>query len=352
MRLPLLLLLSAACSTAPLHVEPWPEAERLFLEDPDWRGADAAYAIPLGAHRTLWLFGDTFVARTAGAAAGRAGCAMVRNSIGVQTGDDPATARMQFAWRRSAAGPADWIPPDGKVWHWPLHGLCTGDAVILFCTRVAADPDPKSLGFRAVGWDAFRLGNLTAPPEQWTCERLPLPASVPFPVVVGTAVVADGDHVHAFALREPGDHAAFLLRWTAADFAAGNLRLPEWRDGDHWVPHDRLAAAPKPVLGEGAPEFTVHRDRRNGFLMLQTLGFPRADVVARTAPDLAGPWSAPRQLFHPPQSDRSGVLTYAGKGLQLPDGSYLLTYASNAQDFAQLVADPSLYHPHCLRLWP
>jgi hypothetical protein len=358
--LPVLLLAACACST-PSHraaerwrVEPWPAAERMFRGDPDWRGGDAAYAIPLdagtGEARTLWLFGDSFVARAPGATQ-RAGCAMVRNSIGVQHGADPESARMEFAWRRGKDGPADWLPPDGDTWHWPLHGLCVGDAVIVFCTRVVRDADPRSLGFRATGWTAFRLGGIAGPPAEWSCERLAVPEAA-FAVVVGTAVVAEGGHVHAFALREPGDHAVSLVRWPREAFARGELLAPQWWDGDRWRPHAQLTAAPAPLFAEGAPEFTVLADPRHGYVMVQSLGFGASELAVRTAPALTGPWSAPSVLFRPPGSDREGVFTYAGKGVRLRDGTVLATWASNAWDFGRLVRDETLYYPHCVRLWP
>jgi hypothetical protein len=50
-----------------------------------------------------WLFGDSFVAPTAGD--DRSEATIVRNSIAVLTGDDPANATMQVAWR-------DGSPPD------------------------------------------------------------------------------------------------------------------------------------------------------------------------------------------------------------------------------------------------
>ncbi|MFO1077015.1 MAG: hypothetical protein U1E73_04730 [Planctomycetota bacterium] len=346
------LAFAAACSgPAGFRAEPWPAAERLFRSEPDWRGGDAAYAIPLGgegaAARTLWLFGDSFVARAPGATQ-RAGTAMVRNSIAVQNGDDPATARMEFASRRDANGPADFFPGDGGEWFWPLHGLRIGEAVVVFGARIARDETPKSLGFRVVGWTAFLVRGVDGPPAAWALARLPVPAC-PFPTVVGTAVVADAEHVYAYALREPGDHAVFLLRWPRERVAQGDLLGPEWRDGERWVAHRELRLAPRPVLAEGAPEFAVLRDGA-AFAMVQTLGFPTGDLVVRTAPAPWGPWSEPLRLLHPPQSDRQGLLVYAGKATPLADGSWLATYASNAFDFGTLVRDESLYYPHCVRI--
>src|SRR3954468_10697696 len=72
----------------------WPEADRLFHQDPRWLGADAAYSIDLGAERSLWLFGDTFVATSA--AVQRTESAMPRNTIAIEEGRNPATAAMRF----------------------------------------------------------------------------------------------------------------------------------------------------------------------------------------------------------------------------------------------------------------
>ncbi|MGE3174264.1 MAG: DUF4185 domain-containing protein [Planctomycetota bacterium] len=345
---------------------PWPQAERLFRSDPDWRGGDAAYSVPLGGDRVLWLFGDSFVTRRAPGSAPqprRAGCAMVRNSVGLQTGADPTAARMQFAWRGrgTAAAPGDWFAPEGAAWLWPLHGVyldgaCLdgagpGGVAVVFCTRVESTGGDGPFSFRAAGWRAFVLRGVDGPLDDWRQEPAQLPAPAPFDVVVGTAVLADGDHVYAFVLREPGDHAVFVLRWPHAAFARGDLRAPEWRDGDRWVAHAALRAAPAPVLAEGAPEFSVVR-QGSAFWMVQSLGFGSSDVAVRTAPRPWGPWSAPRVVFHPPEGDDPGLFTYAAKALRLDDGALLATYASNGQDFGRLCGDERLYYPHCLRLCP
>lgn len=348
----LVLVVCAACASGPQREEGevalWPEASRLFHQNPDWRGGDAAYSIDLGDDRTLWLFGDSFVARPG--ADGRAGCAMPRNTIALQEGRDPRTARMTFAWKGTIAQPSAWFESDGEVWHWPLHGLRIGDAVIVFCSRIEATGSEGPFGFRAAGWTAFRVTGVDGPIGDWQCERVATPTP-PFAVVVGTSVVAHEAHVYAYALREPGDHAVFAVRWPREDFAAGELMAPEWFGAGNWRPQAEVDAYPTPVLAEGAPEFSVHALPGGGFAMVQTVGFGDAELAVRTAPRPDGPWSEARVVFRPPESDLDGVFVYAGKGhAGLWSGGLLATYASNAWDFGRLVRDSSLYFPCFVRL--
>ncbi len=343
--------LLVACAGAPVTTPPsasaWPEADALFHRDPAWRGGDAAYSIDLGGSRTLWLFGDSFIARPG--SDGRRGCAMVRNSIAVQEGTDPSRADITFHWRGTPDAPASWLPEDGDVWHWPLAGVRVDDAVTVFCTRVRRTQGDGPFAFRAVGWTAFALRDLGRPPAEWRCERLATFAA-PFPVVVGTALVAHLDHVYAYALQEPGDHAVYLLRWPRRAFAAGQLNAPQWFDAGAWRPHTTLTRAPTPVLAAGAPEFSVSAIER-GFVMVQSLGFGATDLALRTAPAPEGPWSEPRVVFRPPESGLDGLFVYAGKAHpQLSGGDLIATYASNAWDFGRAVADETLYFPRFVRV--
>ena len=326
----------------------WPEAEALFRQDPRWRGADGAYSVDLGGGRRLWLFGDTFVARPG--AHGRSGCAMPRNTIGLQEGADPTTARMTVAWRGSAETPTAWFPEDGKVWHWPLCGLRVDDSVIVFCSNVESTGEDGPFGFRGVGWTAFRVRGIGGPLDRWSCEKLATPPAR-FPVAVGTAVIADGDSVIAYGEHEPGNHDVYALRWSREDFGAGRLLEPEWFDSGAWRKDAEVTSAPRPIVEGGAPEFTVHRAPDGRFVMVQILGFPAGEVAVREAPRPEGPWSEARILFHPPECERDGVFVYAGKAhAGLWDGGLCGTYATNAADFGRAVRDTTLYYPRCVRL--
>ena len=86
-------------------------------------------------------------------------------------------------------------------------------------------------------------------------------------------------------------------------------------------------------------------------LALLGAGAP-ALIIVLTALAEGHPWSTPRVVFRPPESDRPGLFTYAGKAHpQLQAGGALVaTYASNAWDFARLAADEAIYFPRFVRI--
>lgn len=340
----------AGCGPA-TSARAWPEADALFHRDVRWLGGDAAYSVALGDTRTLWLFGDTFVATTERHV--RSESTLVRNTVAVQRGEDPVTASIAFAWREAEdGGPASYVPEAAEHWFWPLHGIERNGVVTTFWLEEAAG---GGLGFEAVGTRALRADDVTGDePGAWTWRELELP-EVSFGaddgVRIGASVLALPGFVYAYAVEEPGDHDVYLLRWSEAAFDAGDLREPQWwRDG--WVPHASLSGAPAVVFGDAQTEFSVSFDAEHErFVLVQTEGFGGTTIGIRTAPRPEGPWSRRTTVFRPPESDRAGVLVYAAKAHpQLEGEGLVVTYASNATDFGVLVADETLYWPRFVRV--
>jgi hypothetical protein len=117
----------------------WPEADPLFHQDPRWLGADGASSVDLGGGRVAWLFGDTFIATTT--AYLRTESKMVRNTVAVQTGLDPTSARMEFAWADAAGTPASFFAERSDRWHWPGGGVrIPGGPLIVFLMVERTDP--------------------------------------------------------------------------------------------------------------------------------------------------------------------------------------------------------------------
>jgi hypothetical protein len=332
------------------HGEAWPDADALFHRDPRWLGADAAYSISLGGERTLWLFGDTFVATSAANKRGES--KMVRNSVAVQTGLDPTRASITFHWRTEGGRPASFFAEDGDAWFWPMHGIRIDRALVVFLSRVHAAPS-SGLGFVADGWRLAVIDDADADPTTWQ-PRIVAPPPGPAGIVAGPSVLLVDDRVVVLAVREPGDHAGFLVRYRRDEVAAGRLDQAEWWAGDRWLAADALSQ-PAMVMADAGPECSLHFDpSRKQFIHVKSLGFGATTIAVSFAPSVQGPWSAPRSVFRPPESDQPSAFVYAGKAhpeLTTGDGSLLVTYAANTfAGLAALIADTSLYFPRFVKL--
>ena len=145
----------------------WPEADALFHSDPRWLGGDGALSVPLDARRTLWLFGDSFVAKTPANVRGES--ELVRNTLAVQEGMDPRTATMTFVWRTDPDGsPGPVIADEGPLWFWPGHGVRLEEGpLVLFWMAIRPTPG-EGLGFTEAG---YRIVGWTTPTRRPRLER-------------------------------------------------------------------------------------------------------------------------------------------------------------------------------------
>src|SRR5262249_26346856 len=121
--------------------------------------------IDLGDDRILWLFGDSFIATSANDV--RTEATMVRNSVAVMSGNDLATATMDFAWT-DAATPDSFFPQAGDHWFWPSDGVrATAGPLVVFLSEQMPTPN-QGLGFASAGFRAVRIADPSVPPAQWT----------------------------------------------------------------------------------------------------------------------------------------------------------------------------------------
>jgi len=330
------------------------EAETLFQGNPRWLGADAALSIPLGKDRTVWLFGDTFVAKSN--ANVRSESEMVRNTIAIQTGEDPSTASITFHWGRDGAGtPASFFPERGEHWYWPGHGIRISEGPLVVFLYVMAGTPGQGLGFASKGYSVAVINDPDVSPEMWNPRIIDI-APLPFDAIPATAVVKDGTYVVAVAIRQEGTHAGALVRYPAGSLAEGVVEDAEWWLGDErgWVPESLVGAAgPAFVLDDAGSECSLHRDKRTGlFIHIASYGFGASTIGLRTAPALTGPWSSPVVVYRPPESDGPRPFVYAAKahpelvGKNADD--LVVTYATNSFEFTDLITPPgtrSLYWP-------
>lgn len=348
-----------ACSSShPTPIAPvgraFSEAEVLFHRDPRWLGADAALSVPLSKGRILWLFGDTFIATSN--AHFRSDSEMVRNTVAIQTGEDPRTASITFHWRQDNDGsPASFFPEHSQSWYWPGHGIRLDEGVlVIFLYTMVATPG-RGLGFATTGYAVAVIGDPDASPETWN-PRIVDATPIPFDALPATAVVREGAYIVAVAIRQEGAHAGALVRYPAASLARGDVTTAEWYAGDAvgWVPASAIGEhGPAFVLDDAGSECSLHWDgRTRTFVHVASYGFGASTIGLRTAPALTGPWSAPLTVYRPPESDGPRPFVYAAKAhpeLLGPDARDLVvTYATNSFEFGDLFTQQgssSLYWP-------
>ena len=350
------LLLGGALLASPVMAQcfeasAWAEADQLFHSDPHWVGADGAFSIDLGEDRTLWLFADTWIDPSG--QRNRKNGHMIRNSVAIQTGTDPSNAAIEYFWATRADNqPEAFFARQDDRWYWPGHGVHIGERLVLFFNRLRSSAG--GLGFESDGWNAVMIMNPADEPLNWQMKWLQSPANR-LGIIVGFAgVVQWHEHVYALGSQDPvKSHPIFAARWKVEEFQQGNLMAPEWWAGPDlgWIA-DASNTARWPVFENGQTELTIHLDEvTQQFLVVHTQGFGRADLMMRSAPELTGPWSAPRELFRPPEYHEPKIMIYAAKSHpQLSGSDLVLTYATNSFDFGEHFSNPLSYYPHFVRL--
>jgi hypothetical protein len=330
----------------------WRKADQIFRRDPHWLGADVASSVDLGGHRSLWLFGDTWI--DASGKGTRKGAHMVSNSVAIQVGTDPAAAEISFYWGRDANGNPDAMFPDRNGESlWFGNGIRVGDRLILFFARTIRNTG-VGIGFEHVGWTAIMVTNPDSKPSSWQMHELETPKN-PLGILVGFAALQKLDgYIVALGSQNPvKSHPIFAARWPIDEVRRGNLLHPEWWAGDRlgWIP-DSSNAQRYPLFNGGQTELTIHFDNLSQrFISVQTAGFGAADILMRAAPSLTGPWSDLRMVYRPPEYYRPNIMIYAGKAHpELTGADLILTYATNTFKFEEQLTDSLIYYPRFVRL--
>lgn len=327
----------------PLAAERWPEADSLFTSDSRFIGGDGAYSVDLGNERVLWLFGDSFIALTPERR--RSASWMVRNSVAIQTGYDPARAYMQFYYRWQERHPASFFPELANQWYWPGPGIRLGDRLLLLGGRLYQEGEGM-WGFRTAASVAFVVDNPDDEPSAWQLEETPLPPEGA-QVQMGGALLTSGDYLYVFG-NEGDVHDVYLARIELRRAEQGDLSRAEWWTGDGFG----AGSEREPVIEIGAPEYSIHFASELGkYLFISSEGFGGTTLAVRSAPEPWGPWTEPRDIVRPPESFRPGAFVYAGKAHpELSGADLVATYVPSGDEDSPPDPEERLYYPRFLRL--
>ncbi len=366
-----------------------------FPDQDGWLGGDAAasVALPHGDGRaSLWLFGDSFVTKSGGPA--ERSYPFVHNSVALSHCDASGLWQIDYFWggHRSAEPRAFFEPDPAAEWvvqvrretgeeayYWPISAAILGDAVYVALLRVApgAASGPFQLPFRLLGVDLARINDTDRPPEAWRIRYAALASRAD--VLPASSLVADGQHLYAFAFLAGGDgHSPRIL--TRLPITALDAERPSLEDAVETLAQDsRWISGLHPsgasiLMDDDASEMSVHFDPglREWLAVYSDLPLdgrsPLTDTLwLRRARELTGPWSRPTPLAHVPElairpDPLPGELfCYAAKAHpELARSAELLVtyvcnvYAERGEELPavleRLRTTPSIYRPRTLRL--
>ena len=381
----------ASTLTAP---EPDPAWNAFFNRTSGWTGGDIGSSIDLGAGRTLWLFGDSWIGPVRDNRHAE-GTIMVRNAMAVhpsppEAGTPPAFDSPTFAWSRPrfaepqpqwlgpANAPRRFESPFDKTWYWPMGdglvvlGTYGSQRLILFA--IAIGPSGAKDGtwdFRTVGGVICVINNFTDEPSRWNIRQIDNPhvgvdpradaptSSVKQPSTdlwASAAVFTPWSDtiqpsttmVHLFGTRDAGAGGRQLLHARASMQSVEDPSTWEFRTKDGW---SRNSADAAPIADGFPTEFTIRYleiDGRGVWVAIHSEPMFGHHIQARTALRPEGPWSAPKNIYLVPEVEADKrLITYAHKAHPLlsPRGELLVSYIVNSSDFGQVMGDASLYRP-------
>lgn len=330
-----------------VEVEPWGEASALFRSDPRWLGGDGASSVDLGGERVLWLFGDSFV--DPGGSSSRLNASLVRNSVALQKGKKPESAKMEFFWKMLGNRPRSYFREEDGSWFWPGSGVRLGDILIVFLVEVRRAENP--LGFSAEGSKAVIVPNPDDPPSLWAHLRAS-PAGRRRILVGSACALVEGGYLYAFGSDASGTEV-HSLRWPVDRAARGDLSSPEWWMGPDagWASSPRGTLNPRPVFVGAQTEFSIHFEPDlKGFIQVQTLTLANPCLAVRFSPAIERGWTEPACLHDPSRPGKEGIVIYAGKAHKVFEGASLaFTYVVNTLDAETLLNDRELYYPVVLK---
>lgn len=353
----------------------WANANKLFERDPYWKGSDDAYSIKIEDNKVLWLFGDTLISnKNSSIKRVPDDIKIIRNSIGIQTGLNPAEARMFFYWRKnnSINVPKPFFDspyiPKGN-WLWPGDGAVLPDGKTLIIFFMDITPKDTGLKFDSAGYQVAVISNFRDTPNKWEIQWVKnIVGYEPYKVLLGSGVLVEDDFLYAYGVCSANtDQEVCVVRWPVSIFEKNepDLSNPEWWCGTDygWVNSQKLGQIKPAILwNKGQAEFTVNKI--NGFnseesFYLMTEAYPsngsigNSDLICRVSKSLVGPWSEKINIYKTlcrSNPKPKGLMVYAGKyHPELTGADMIFTYATNVSDINDLYSYKNIYYPRFLK---
>ncbi|HEY6394779.1 MAG TPA: DUF4185 domain-containing protein [Candidatus Binataceae bacterium] len=315
-----------------------------------WLGGDAAYSVPIGEGRDVWLFGDTFVGRADQKT--RSGATIVSNTVAV-TSCEAGHPKVHYYWNDAGKPVAKpfFDSKTSEFRYWPLDGFYYRGALYVCLIQIAEKRGDGQFGFHGAAVALAKVSGTAKDPDQWEIEyRKLFSGDVSFP---GVSAVVSGDYAYLYAAIDDSTrklHPIILTRIPLAGLDRPSEQIEylansrTWKKGIVWQ-DARI------IIKRGAAEMSVrYHPALNKWIAVQANTPPSRELVLRSAPALEGPWSEPQAVYSFPemtpgqrQYDKD-TFCYAGKEhLELSPSQ--ASYVCNSFEFRKQVENLDIYRP-------
>jgi len=246
-------------------------------------------------------------------------------------------------------------PDDGKGWFWLFDGVMVQGKLFLFLVQIERTDEKSVFGFQQIGVWLGEVSNPLAPPTQWHVVQKKIPFAQ-FKAAencsFGSALLATNGFIYIFGTRERKDAGKTMILAHAPETNLEDFASWQFRTRDGWNTNADDAAD---LCDDMASEYSVSwSPSLQRFVLIYTAGGLSDKILARTAVEPWGPWSAATIVYHCPEAKWGRqIFCYAAKAhpmLTSATNELIVTYAANSFDFAQIVNDARLYWPRFVKV--
>lgn len=310
-----------------------------------WMGGDAVYSIALNNHKTLWLFGDTFIQPFAGKVS-RYHAIMIHNSVAISNCNNK--FQIHYYWKETKSGkPKAIFKTNNKhTYYWPKAGFIWQSKLYLFLAQVKTIK-ADAFGFKVVGTSLAIINNPDVIPTRWRIKYIHL--KLPKNIEPGSAVVMNNNSVIVFT-QNTKTKSMLLLRVNYKNLDTINQHWEYLGEDNHW--HSGIIPnKAKIILTPNISEMSVFKIPKTDKWLAVYSKFP-GFIKFTAANSLTGPWDILKHSY-PLLKDKKNknIFCYAAKAHQgFSQKELLITYACNSFDFSDVINNLKIYRPRILVL--
>lgn len=322
----------------------------VFSDKDGWYGGDGAYSIKLDGERTLWLFGDTFVANEENRKDRIDMDVILGTTLAISTCSVTNEFKIQYYLKKknekfvSSFGENEWL--------WPQDPFMVNDVLYIPLIAVTATNKKGELfNFKITGHKLARIKDFSvADPYKWRVDYIDLTPAIPSEIAAfATTSIVHDNYVYFYPFYTYSKDAVNILGNILARIPVSKLDNPtgviEYFTKEGTWQNNLNPALVKVVLDAGVSELSVRyhvADKKWIAVYLSTQNKGN-QFLYQVAYKHEGPWSEPKVLGLPvPEVDPQSPLydknsfCYAGKEhIEFArNRNLVVTYVCNsAEDF-------------------